>query len=446
MITALCTLVFIGLVVNNLTANALTPTSTAQTCSAATLTCTLTANVGCQAAAANCNLSGSSISFLNQNSPFTALIQGNVFGFFNGLTNTYSQGINSIGATTGSGISQTTTSPFGAIGGGPYFPVNCQKSAAPGQSWASFIITGCTLVSNLGNRNFSSSTAAGAVVKLRNWNTLASQANENITTPFFNLQQTGNATYSFVCTQINAGHTYLGTTNASALPGQQPFGYWAIYGCDLVPIAGTGTCPALGDVNTAGCPYFSSLISIPLSNGNGTLVGGIATPLPQASGSPHFNAYMQTAQWDTGFCVVYLQLNVNKYASTACLAATGALNAKNYQSVNEAINTGITFFSPAFAWILSIILLILGLGINFRLGGGVLGTGGTVGAGVNRQGTKLAQVLGLGLMIWIPFYSEFSPWFTSGFLPYGLDGATGVISIVLTAVYFGGVFWWSTQG
>ena len=86
-------LVFIGVIMNNAQANNLqtTPTITGYPCIIGVGNCSLIAHpinpTGCQASLDNCNISKvNSISFLNANSPFTLLLEGNLVGFFNCLT------------------------------------------------------------------------------------------------------------------------------------------------------------------------------------------------------------------------------------------------------------------------------------------------------------------------------------------------------------------------
>ena len=95
------------------------------------------------------------------------------------------------------------------------------------------------------------------------------------------------------------------------------------------------------------------------------------------------------------------------------------------------------------------ILLLLAMGVNVQAA--------TVGVGSNPQGTKMAQTWGLGLLIWFPLYSEFSTWFTNGYLPVfnsnngiqtGLDGnilagQIGIVSIILTVMMFLGLYFMS---
>jgi hypothetical protein len=82
----------------------------------------------------------------------------------------------------------------------------------------------------------------------------------------------------------------------------------------------------------------------------------------------------------------------------------------------------------------AVILIVLSLGLYFQAGTTLLGVFSATGAfGVNSQGTRLAQTVGFGLLIWIPFWSEFSGWVNSQTLPNGL-------SILITLVLTGSVF------
>jgi hypothetical protein len=120
---------------------------------------------------------------------------------------------------------------------------------------------------------------------------------------------------------------------------------------------------------------------------------------------------------------------------------------QNYQNLagsagGNSFNFG--WFTPIITFIIGIALLLLGLGIGISGGGSILGSGTTLGYTTNMQGTKLAQNMGIGLIIWSPLYSQFSTWFTSGLLPSGMDGATGIVSLILTGALFFGI-WWQTE-
>lgn len=88
----------------------------------------------------------------------------------------------------------------------------------------------------------------------------------------------------------------------------------------------------------------------------------------------------------------------------------GQSTTTNYGGVLNGGNI-ITFFLSLIG---TGLLLIIALGINVG--------GFTVSAGSNPQGTKLAQTFGMGLLVFMPLYSEFNVWFVNGYLPSGLDG------------------------
>lgn len=116
-----------------------------------------------------------------------------------------------------------------------------------------------------------------------------------------------------------------------------------------------------------------------------------------------------------------------------------------------SVNAIFTFFLSLLGGTL---LLLLALGINIGVGGSIFATGGTTSVGSNPQGTKIAQTFGIGLLIFMPLYSEFDTWFTSGYLPAGLDGnlfnlgvgQIGIISIALIVMFFLGLYFISQSG
>jgi hypothetical protein len=90
-IAALLILVIPGILYNNFTSSGFNPsfalgnpiTSVTTTCNAyPDVTCQNIYASGCQIKPAQCTLSGTSITILNHNSPFTPLLSWNVFGGF----------------------------------------------------------------------------------------------------------------------------------------------------------------------------------------------------------------------------------------------------------------------------------------------------------------------------------------------------------------------------
>lgn len=358
-------------------------------------TCQGAAVVGCQRAASQCTLNGSSIQFLNANSPFTKLIQGNVLGMFSNLQ----------GPTNGAQSGAQTTPlfgqshyPFDVIGSSQsYIAVDCgigspgamgtsdQKHAAiPGQ---------CTQVSS-DNLNVTEAQA----ITWTNWNTQFSGITKTL--QFYHL---ANATYPGTCDYI-AQINYTLLTNG---PG------YTYYGCSI----GHPNQHS----NAANNPLWSYMLAIPLSYG-------------QISKAYHHSIlFAQVENWDTPLCLP--NTDMGTFASQGC---------NNFISAFQGVPIGQTTggnnsFVPSAAggiiagFLLGLFLIIAGLGLQFGLGAGV-------SVGINRQGSKFAQAAGIGLLIYTPMFSEFSTWFTSGGLPYGIDGGLGIVSIAIAALFFFGVY------
>ena len=77
------------------------------------------------------------------------------------------------------------------------------------------------------------------------------------------------------------------------------------------------------------------------------------------------------------------------------------------------------------------VLIILSLGITISIFGGN-------GLGSNPQGTRLAQTVGFGLLIWAPLTSEFGiSWINSTILPFGLST---LLYLILTGSVFVGFY------
>ena len=111
--------------------------------------------------------------------------------------------------------------------------------------------------------------------------------------------------------------------------------------------------------------------------------------------------------------------------------------------------SGILAFALSLIGGLLVVFIALGIGISGSIEGLTFGTSGSFWS--NPQGTRLAQTFGIATLIWFPLYSEFSPWFTSGYLPFGLDGQLfaappGIIAFVLTFFFFVGVYFLNLGG
>ena len=404
-----------GLLYNNLSNTGLAPSQVLTCPGYPDVTCQGSVVAGCQLSSTYCTLSGQSVSFLNNNSPFTSLLTGNIFGLFTNLNS----------ANNGGNVQ----GPFDLFGGGTYIPMDCFVSPlASSKSIFDANVTACTQVTP---DNVNMTKASVGVSTWTNWNTQFSGT--TVKTPAVAL--VSNSTYWFKCNlgSIVGAEQVWGNINYTASSGK--VGYWW-FGCELINKTVTYQAGCSNAVNNVGSycfipnqPVFSLLLAFPVSTGT----------LPSATVASHQKAYAQLTNWDTRHCpAVYFKeetQNVqSSFYSTQCIAAENSLS--------NAISPNFVFawFTPILTFLVGIALFIIGIGFNFSFGGSVLGTGTTFVAGTNRQGSKLAQVVGLGLIAWSFFYSEFSSWFTSGILPYGLDGTFGIVSALLTGLFFFGIY------
>lgn len=83
-------------------------------------------------------------------------------------------------------------------------------------------------------------------------------------------------------------------------------------------------------------------------------------------------------------------------------------------------------------FIFGIVLLFGGLGLTVALS--ALASGVTLG--INEQGTKMMEVMGIALIVWAFVFSEFGSWLSVFTLGLGT-----IIYILFTAMYFVGIYW-----
>lgn len=111
-------------------------------------------------------------------------------------------------------------------------------------------------------------------------------------------------------------------------------------------------------------------------------------------------------------------ININK-TTYYCLLPT----------VNQ--NTSTTSLPNSFSalsFLFGVVLFFAGLGISL--------TAATIGFTIDGQGTKLAQVFGLGILVWSFVFGEFGSWLTA--LPFNL-GDIGFVTF--TIMFFMGLYW-----
>ena len=312
---SLLLLVGIGAMDNNLTNSGLSTTPTLSCPGWPDVTCQNSATIGCQSLPAQCSLNATSISFLDNCSPFTQLLQLNFVQFVSLFFNSCSGGTFAQGAQ---------------------------------QQSANFPQTGNVTLPGL-KATYSFHTLNGQV----QWKSslLTHPIVQGITTPYFltclsfrGVLSTGQTTYN--CNWVDS---------STPTPNGETMSCW---------LFGNAT-----DVNNAICNNW---------------------------------AYSQAGGGTTQLVTNLLQGNI------------------------------LGFFMSLIGGIL---LLMLGLGINVGAA--------TFNAGSNPQGSKLAQVFGIGLLIWGPLYSEFSSWITPALLPNGLNA---VVSVLVIGTYFYGLYILSTSG
>lgn len=388
-VLSLLLIVGVGVLFNNSAASGLgNPVTMACNQAGAPLdTCQNSSSVGCQLDPAQCSLSGTSISFLSGNSPFTDVIQGNILGLFQNLN-----GQNSA----------TQHGPFDVTGQGQFYTVNCQGSYTKGtDEWQNFNFdAGCTQTDN-GNANLSQSAA----VSFLNWNPALSGVSKTLA--LFHLVT--NATHFFHCqaeTQINY----------TAIIG------YSYYGCDEV----VGT---VGNLAIPGIPHWSMMLAIP---------NQIIYRL-NSTAYMHFSIFAQPQNWDALFCAqsqefpsntppfLFFPQCQNFFTSTAGVS-TGGLTSFNWG-----------FLTPLIAFALGIVLFIIGLNMTISAGGSIIGTGTSFLVGTGSQGARLAQSMGVGLLVFAPLYSEFigpiDSWVSV--LPNGL---AVIVPIILAGFFFFGCY------
>lgn len=410
-------------------------------------TCQNSEAVACQNAtySSACSLSGTSISFLNDQSPFTDLITGNILGFYHALTNP--------GTNT---APQQNAFQIAGLGTAGLFPGTCQayyQGNATADS--SYVLRSCTAVNPQGNNL--TFTQAPVLQPAPNFPNRNAQ-------PFYSLGISNSTEWpktasaylqSDMCNLLVTYNTFTGAFDDS------------LYGCQYYATSNHVTS------------YWYFATNINASSGGWTVrtYGGTRTPaycaahfgLNQTQCAPfHVPVTVQPEAWDVYDC--YPQDNQNFSGGTTFHQDLGPgtppgtahfynplvvgpitpqcaqllQSVHNYDRTNTPQNSTLQL-GAGLGWVISILLFIIASGINFNMTGDVLATGGGLGMGANRQATKFAQVLGLGLVAFLPLYSEFSVWFTSGILPNGFDGPAGIVSIMSIILFFFGVVWVATQ-
>ena len=439
--SAILTLTVTGMIYNNYTASGLAPTFGLTCPGYPDVTCQNSNPSGCQAQPSQCTLSGTSIQLLNQQSPFTSLIHGDVTGALPYLTG------NVNGFQPSKSMWQVT--PFGSSN---LYDGQCFLKYSPNATGLSGYQTSlCWQTSSLGV--VSGNTGVIPITRAFKLPPVPGSANQTVV-PFFGLGVTNSTTYPVGSSYIQStscksmiGFFFEGT-NTNTLAGCQyyyvhagestTYYYYAIdynttSAAYTVPVQGAtrsiSYCDANAGLNFTQCPNVYAPVVVQPENWD-------VFDCDQMINFPQGSTFHEDL--GTGGLHIYNPLAVGSI-TPQCQAIVQAIS--NFKANANA--SGI--LGSVFLWLASIIIFIIATGINFQATGSIFGSGVGVAAGVNRQGTKFAQVMGLALVIFIPLYSEFGTWFQSGVLPNGLDGGTGLIGFVIGAMVFTGIVWQATQ-
>lgn len=380
---------------------------------------------GCTASAANCQTGGSGgvASILNPNSPFTPLFTGNPLGFTSAL----------VGATP------LTMNAYqaGGLNTINIYPGRCTaKYIGNMTSGATYITTSCSEVDTHGVP-LSAATADKIAPN--------PYAQNQTAIPMVNLKITNSSSYlqgvyyqSSLCTALYSAQTSPGTYND------------IMDGCQFYFTSTTSP-----HVTTYW--FFTANVNSSVFNGGQTFGGTRSfnycnshyglnqTQCPPAT----IPETLQPENWDVYSCGEQLSHPNGADAHQNLGAAPPyvywgitlppvtpqCLGIQN-QIRNYASNTSQqTYLSLILVFIGGAMIFLLSSGITFGFTGSFFGSGGGIRAGTNSQGSRLGQAIGLFLLVWIPLYSEFGAWVTSGLL-----GSTGLEALMLFIIYGGGFF------
>ena len=310
---------------------------------------------GCAANPQNCNASAlTGIQFLNSNSPFTYLLDGNLVGFLSSIFNNQEQ-------------------------------ANQYYSG----------ITLCVPLINGVFKNVSNSNST------QNFECFGEVATLNAQTP-----------------------TVLPVINASSTYGNNSI--WDIKGCP--------------NTNTVACQY-------PILK-NQTFVLQSFYGIYIKNGTTITSSHGCTIYGSVQACSVLFPNLFGNNPSFTCPTTSHLFNITNtityclLPSSNPATFSVSNSFS-FFAFFAGAILLFMGFGFNLAFS--ILTNGGSLG--INEQGTKLAQVLGIGLTIWAFISSEFGWIFITNFSLSGsligtiISIGLGFVYVVFSVMFFVGLYW-----
>lgn len=353
-------LILVGLVANSFQSSALqtVPVLPTPYCTGTfTGECYPTNINGCDSSVSNCNFTSSTtFAFLNPNSPFTLLLQGNIVGFlastFNGAENqqviyaAYTTCIPLVSKVyannSGSDIHYFQCQGYSAQGGNASVPAQYPNVGVP-----------MNATSNNGNNS--------------QWN--------------INGCQLVNKVYPCFLNSGDGQAAWNGTNNQMS--------FYAFYAKNGTSFTATSGCTIYG--SSTACN-----ILMPWLFHTHT-----SFTCPSTS---HVNG---------------LNINATTYY---CLFPV------NNPTVSTTGNASLPNAFAGLSFLFGVILFFLGFG--FAL------TSAIIGFSINEQGTKIAQVMGIGILVWSFVYGEFGNWLL--FLPFNL----GIIAFtIFTVMFFMGLYW-----
>lgn len=142
------------------------------------------------------------------------------------------------------------------------------------------------------------------------------------------------------------------------------------------------------------------------------------------------------AGWSSGYATNYAGcISTCTFTTFSLFGSSAFANffaTGNFVSLFTAFLTAPTGIVSILSFILGAVLLLLATGIGVSFGGSILATGGSGGIQENPQGTKMAQSLGVGLIVYGAISAAFGFWFS-------IFGALSIFFSVLfpVAVFYG---------
>jgi hypothetical protein len=271
------------------------------------------------------------------------------------------------------------------------------------------------------------------------------------------------------CTEINcpayqdtgcstvSNCNFTSSTNFSFLNPNSPFTY--LTQGDIIGFVGSFATNQAQQGPTANFDLASPCTIV---SGTGTLVTKLkCTSLSFASGNTEFypnipytnftSASGNNSEWyctnclttDGGSQIIPIQFygayNNASLSGVACGVNDTSyclFNLNSQQSSHYTSSSALTNTFSFFGFIIGILLLLMSL----QLGGGAsISLLGSVSWQIGDQGARLAQTAGIGLLIYLPIYSEFgSVWITSANLGFGI---AAIIQLLIPAIFMAGVYW-----